>query len=87
MFCSKCGNQCKEGTKFCDKCGALLVVKDAPMKKKTKMPVLVISISAIVLALILATFIFLFFLIACRRGLLFMRKVAKSSGLCPDPPA
>lgn len=62
MFCSKCGNQCKEGTKFCDKCGALLVVKDAPMKKKTKMPVLVISISAIVLALILATFIFLFFL-------------------------
>lgn len=61
MFCSKCGNQCKEGTKFCNKCGALLVVIDAPVKKKSKMPVFVISISAIVLALILVTFIFLFF--------------------------
>lgn len=58
MFCSKCGNQCNEGTKFCDKCGALLVVKDEPVKKKNEGALLDKSIVAIVLALIIAVVIF-----------------------------
>lgn len=33
-FCSKCGNQIEEGSKFCDKCGA--TVGDAASQNKSK---------------------------------------------------
>ncbi len=32
MYCVKCGNLCKDGAKFCSKCGAPLIWKDVPAK-------------------------------------------------------
>lgn len=36
MFCPKCGNQVKEGTKFCSKCGTPLTVNTASNNNKTE---------------------------------------------------
>ncbi|MGM9601628.1 MAG: zinc-ribbon domain-containing protein [Faecousia sp.] len=38
MFCSKCGNQLKEGDRFCAKCGAPVVKKTEPQEKHAAEP-------------------------------------------------
>lgn len=60
MFCSKCGNQCKEGTKFCNKCGAPLATSNlnATDSKKGKVYIYIICIVAVVL--LIGLFIYLF---------------------------
>ena len=60
MFCSKCGNQCKEGTKFCNKCGAPLATSNlnATDSKKGKVYIYIICIVAVVL--LNGLFIYLF---------------------------
>lgn len=35
MYCSKCGNEIKNGQKFCTKCGARLIYGSAPGKKQS----------------------------------------------------
>lgn len=35
MYCSKCGNEIKNGQKFCTKCGARLVFDSAPEEKQS----------------------------------------------------
>ena len=39
MFCSKCGNQLKDGDRFCAKCGASVLQQTEPQEKPAAEPV------------------------------------------------
>lgn len=60
MFCSKCGNQCKEGAKFCNKCGAPLATSDLNATDNKKGKVYIYIICIVVVVLLIGLFIYLF---------------------------
>lgn len=59
MFCGKCGNELKEGAKFCDKCGTATGVSEVPFQQpvnvtgKAKLSVHKIVIISVIMAVII----------------------------------
>lgn len=54
MYCGKCGNQVKEGSGFCEKCGTKIEEKDIEKKKNNKSLIIIVAIVVIAVGGIVA---------------------------------